>query len=172
MSLFSPEAGNDTIYFEREGARTGPYKCNFSGKKLTLFYKELDISEGDKLIRVVPGKEDSYTVHEVEYSAGFGRGIPPHYTLQISKDSAIPKRAQSSTTNHINIHGSTGIQIGDHNVQNLQVALKEVLSSIDKADAPREQREEAKSRLNAFLAHPLVASAVGAGLPVALGLLS
>lgn len=92
--------------------------------------------------------------------------------LQLSKDAAIPKRAPSSTTNHINIHGSTGIQIGDHNVQNPQVAMKEILSSIDKADAPREQREEAKSQLNAFLFHPLVASAVGAGLTVALGLLN
>jgi len=172
MSLFSPEAGQDTIYFERDGSRSGPYKCNFSSRKLTLFYKELEVSEGDKLIRIVPGKEDYYTVHEVEYSAGLGGAIPPHYTFELTKDSAVPKRSQSTTTNHISIHGSTGIQIGDHNVQNLEVAMKEVLASIDKADVSMEEKEEARNRLHQFLAHPLVSAAVGSGLSVALGLLS
>lgn len=149
----------------------GPYKCHFSSPKITLFYNKLDVEDGDKLIRIVHDKEVDYTVEESEYSAGALTGMP-HYYLKIRKNSAIPKVQQNSTTNHINIHGSTGIQIGDHNVQNLQAALKEVLASIDNADAPREEREDAKSRLNAFLAHPLVSSAVGAGLSAALGLLS
>ncbi len=170
MTIFSSESGSDTIYFEREGTRSKPYRCDFSSKNLTLYYEELDVEEGDKLIRVVPNKEESYTVHEVEYHNS--SGFPPMYVLQVSKDAAIPKKTQPSTTNHINIHGSTGIQIGNHNVQNLEVALKEVLASIDNADAPKEEREEAKNRLNAFLAHPLVAAAVGGALPVALGLLS
>ena len=169
--LFSPEAGKDIIHIERNGSRTGPYRCMFSRPKLTLFYSELDICEGDKLLRSVPGREEIYTVEVVDYHQSFD-DLSACYVVEISKDSAIPKPSQNTTTNHINIHGSTGIQIGDHNVQNLQVALKEVLASIDKADAPREEREEAKSRLNAFLAHPLVSSAVGAGLPIALGLLS
>ena len=170
MNLFSPNGGRDTIYLERDGVRTGPYKCNFTANKFTLFYKELDITEGDKVVRKVPGREEYHTITECNYSTGLS-AIPPHYSLSITKDSAIPKPSQGSTTNHINIHGSTGIQIGDNNIQNLQVALKEVLASINNADAPQEEREEAKSRLNTFLSHPLVATAVGAGLPVALGLL-
>ncbi|KTB87179.1 RIP homotypic interaction motif-containing protein [Pseudomonas syringae] len=174
MNPFSPEGGRDTIYLERDGHRSGPFKCNFGSKKFGLYYPDIDVSEGDKVIRIVPNKEEVYTIHEVDYSSGLGgmSGIPPHWTLSVTKDAAIPRSQPRTTTNHINIHGSTGIQIGDHNVQNLQVALREVLASIDKADAPREEREEAKSRLNSFLAHPLVAAAVGSGLPVALGLLS
>lgn len=172
MNLFSPAGGRDTIYLERDGVRTGPYKCNFTAGKFSMFYKELDVIEGDKVVREVPGREEYHTVIEANYSRGLGGHIPPHYKLITSKDSALPKPSQNTTTNHINIHGSTGIQIGDHNVQNLEVALKEVLASIDKADAPKEDREEAKSRLNAFLAHPLVAAAVGGALPVTLGLLS
>lgn len=174
MDPFSPEGGQDTIYLERDGSRSGPFNCNFGSRKFGLYYPELDITEGDKVIRLVPNKEEVYTVTEVEYSQGLGgfSGIPPHYTLSVVKDAVISRTPPAnSTTNHINIHGSTGIQIGDHNVQNLQVALKEVLASINNADAPQEDREEAKSRLNAFLSHPLVATAVGAGLPVALGLL-
>ena len=171
MNLHSPAGGRDTVYIERDGVRKGPYKCNFVAGKFSMFYKELDVIEGDKIVREVPGREEYHTVTEANYSKGLGR-IPPHYTLIISKDSALPKPNQKTTTNHITIHGSTGIQIGDHNVQNLEVALKEVLASVDNADAPKEEREEAKNRLNAFLAHPLVSAAVGASLPVALGLLS
>ncbi|WLH67225.1 RIP homotypic interaction motif-containing protein [Pseudomonas sp. FP2309] len=170
--LFSPEAGNDIIHIERNGTRTGPYRCMFSRPRLTLFYGELDICEGDKLLRSIPGREETYTVELVDYHQSFDGDIPACYVVEISKDTAIRKPSQNTTTNHINIHGSTGIQIGDHNVQNLEVALKEVLASIDNADAPKEEREEAKNRLNAFLAHPLVSAAVGASLPVALGLLS
>lgn len=175
MSLFSPGSGDDTVYLEREGVRKGPYQCSLGPKKVSLFYEELDVEEGDKLIRLIPNKEERYTVLEVHYSPRFGglSGIPPHYTLSIAKDTAIARdRPASTTTNHINIHGSTGIQIGDHNIQNLQVAMKEVLASIDNADATREEKEDARNKLHAFLAHPLVAAAVGAGLPLALGLLS
>jgi hypothetical protein len=174
MSLSSLQSGNDTVYIEHDGHRHGPYTCAFSTKPLMLFYDRLNVDEGDKVIRLLHEKELIYTVKEVDYYSGGGAHsrLAPHYELTISKDSALPTSSLSTTTNHISIHGSTGIQIGDHNVQNLQVALKEVLASIDNADAPREDREEAKSRLNAFLEHPLVAAAVGAGLPVALGLLS
>lgn len=171
INPFSADSAPDVIYFERNGARIGPYKCHFSSPKVTLFYKQLDVEDGDKLIRILHDKEVSYTVEDTGYSAGQLTGTP-HYYLQIRKDTAISRPSHQSTTNHINIQGSTGIQIGDHNVQNLEVALKEVLASIDNADAPKEEREEAKSRLNTFLAHPLVSAAVGASLPVALGLLS
>lgn len=171
MNLMSPSGGKDTIYLERNGARTGPYKCNFSNGSFTMFYKELDVTEGDKVVRQIPGREEYHTVIETHFSPGLGR-IPAHYKLTILKDSAILKPSQSSTTNNINIHGSTGIQIGDHNIQNLEVAMKEVLTSIENAEASREEKEEARNRLRQFLAHPLVSAAVGSGLSVALGLLS
>lgn len=169
--LFSSEAGKDIVYIERNGSRTGPYKCMFSRPKLTLYYSELDICEGDKLLRSVPGREEIYTVNVADYHQSFGR-IPACYVVEITKDTAIPKPSRNTTTNHINIHGSTGIQIGDHNVQKLEMAIKEVLTSIEKADASQEEKEEARNRLHAFLAHPLVSVAVGSGLSAALGLLS
>lgn len=172
MSLFSPGGGRDEVFFERAGARTGPFRCNFTTSQVNLFYKELDVEEGDKLVRSLPGgKEHIYTVTEVGFSPGLSR-IPPHYKLSLSKDSALPSSQSSPVTNHITISGSTGIQIGNHNIQNLEVAMRELLASIDNSGAPREEREEAKNRLAAFLAHPLVVAAVGAGLSGALGLLS
>jgi hypothetical protein len=171
--MLIPGANRDTVFIERDGARQGPFQCNFSSGRFNIFVKELDVTEGDKVVRLIPNKEEYYTVTEVNYSKGLS-SIQPHYVLSIRKDSALPKTAPqvATTTNHISIHGSTGIQIGDHNIQNLQIAFKEVLASIEGADAPREVKEEARNRLHSFLSHPLVAAAVGAGLPVALGLLS
>lgn len=169
--MMIPGGNKDTVFLDRDGERKGPFTCNFTGNRLNLFFKELDVVEGDKVVRPIPNREEFYTVTEVHYFQGL-MSIPPHYELSLRKDSALPKTTTSTTTNNITIHGSTGIQIGDHNIQNLQVALDEVLASIEKANVPREEREEARNRLNAFLTHPLVAAAVGAGLPVALGLLS
>jgi hypothetical protein len=168
---------NDDVYFESaDGQRQGPFKTAFGNKGISIFDDSLNVVEGDKAIRILPNsREEYYTITEVAYSSGLGGhgGIPPHYTLKLSKDSALrPGAPGKSTTNHITIHGSQGIQIGDHNVQNLQLALGELIQKIDSLDAPREEREEAKNRLTAFLAHPLVSSVVGASLPVALGLLS
>ncbi|WP_421534526.1 hypothetical protein [Pseudomonas marginalis] len=175
MNLLLRDLGNDLVHIEHNGKRNGPYRCNFSTTPLRLFNGELEITEGDKIIRKVHGQEFVYTIIEFDYYAG-GHSharFDPHYELTITKDSALPKAPPTTTTtNNINISASTGIQIGDNNVQNLEVALKEVLASIDKADAPKEDREEAKNRLNAFLAHPLVSAAVGGALPVTLGLLS
>lgn len=171
MNLFSPNAGQDVIYIERNGERQGPYKCRFASPKMSLWYKELDIEEGDKLVRVLHGKEQVYTVREVGYSHGMGGHIPAHYTVNLSKDTAIQQQPRSTTTNHINISSSTGIQIGDHNVQHLEAAIKEVLAAIEKAHASKDEKEEAKGLLSKFLEHPLVSAAVGAGLPAALGLI-
>ena len=169
---FTPEAGKDFVHIERDGTRIGKYQCMFSRPKLTLFYSEADICEGDKLIRAVPGRDETYTVEMVDYHQGFDADIPNFYTVEITKDTAMRKPMHSTTTNHFNISGSTGIQIGDNNVQHLQAAMKQVLASIEAADATPAEKEEARSMLNSFLSHPLVAAAVGAGLPAALGLFS
>lgn len=167
--LFSPEAGNDVIHIERDGVRKGPYRCMFSRPKLTLWYSELDIAEGDKVLRSIPGREESYTAELVDYHQSFD-DIPPCYIINLRKDTEISKPKGNITTNHINIHGSTGIQIGDHNIQNLELAMKELLTSIENSNASPVEKQEVRNRLQSFLAHPLVNTAVGAGLTAALGL--
>ena len=119
---FSADSAPDVIYFERNGTRIGPYRCHFSSPKVTLLYKQLDVEDGDKLIRILHEKEVIYTVEDTGYSAGQLTGTP-HYYLQIRKDTAISRPTHQSTTTNISIHGSTGIQIGVHNVQNLEAAL-------------------------------------------------
>lgn len=169
--LMSPEGGRDTIYLDRDGTRTGPLKCNFSSPETVLFYKALDVIEGDKLVRETPGREDVYTITEVNYSHGLG-GIPPHYRLSLEKDSAIRPKVQAGSTNTVHIHNSHGIQIGDNNVQRFELFVRDMVSSIDQSGATPEEMKEAKGRLKAFLEHPLVSAGFGAALPALIGLLS
>ncbi len=164
----------DDVYLENSsGVRAGPYKTAFQNTKIQIFEKSLDAAEGDKVVRPLPnGKEDYFTVTEIEFSSGLSR-IPAHYTLHISKDNAMSKTPNNATTtNHINISNSQGIQFGNYNTQNLELAFNQLLEQINNSEASREQKEEAKSRLVSFISHPLVTAIVGATLPVALGLVS
>lgn len=160
----------DVIYFLKGQEKHGPFECRFT-EPLRVFDTSLTFSEGDKIIRLLPNNTELvYTIVHVEFSAGL-RTIKPHYIFTLAKDSSLMSNAKT-TTNHITINSSNGIQIGDNNVQNLEVVMKDVLAAIEKADAPREEKEEARNRLHKFLEHPLVVAAVGAAVPAAIGLLS
>lgn len=64
-----------------------------------------------------------------------------------------------STT--ININNSTGIQVGDYNTQHIQAIFNELVEKIDHSTASPAEKAEAKSRLAAFLEHPLITSLLG-----------
>jgi len=61
----------------------------------------------------------------------------------------------------LNARGAT--QIGHNNVQNIESLIGELVKEIDNANATDEDKQEAKSLLKAFLAHPLTSAAIGAG---------
>ncbi|MCP8346654.1 hypothetical protein DN387_00185 [Pseudomonas sp. FBF18] len=160
----------DTVIVERGGREVGRHSCCFTQPRLTIIGNDVDVVEGDKIFQLLPnGSRVEFDVEDVNYQSGLG-GMDGCFAIELAKVRAKPKSATGTTTNHITIHGSTGIQIGDHNVQNLQVAMKEVLAAIESAHASLREKEEAKGLLSKFLEHPLVSAAVGAGLPAALGL--
>jgi RIP homotypic interaction motif len=61
----------------------------------------------------------------------------------------------------ISIHGSSNVQVGSHNVQDISIQIEKLVSAIDHSSASDEEKAEAKSRLKKFLEHPLVASIAG-----------
>lgn len=160
----------DTVIVERAGREIGRHSCCFTQPRLTIMGNNIDVAEGDKVFQLLPnGTRVEFEVEDVNYLSGLG-GMDGCFALELSKVRARPKKPTGTTTNHITIHGSTGIQIGDHNVQHLQAAMKEVLAAIESAHASAKDKAEAKGLLSKFLEHPLVSAAVGAGLPAALGL--
>ncbi len=59
----------------------------------------------------------------------------------------------------LTIHGQA--QVGNGNIQNINNVFAQLQEQIELADAPTEQKEEAKSLLSKFLEHPLVCSVIG-----------
>jgi hypothetical protein len=56
---------------------------------------------------------------------------------------------------------STGVQIGDHNIQHIANSLVGLVDSIDAATGPKEQKTAAKGLLREFITNPVVASVLG-----------
>lgn len=68
----------------------------------------------------------------------------------------------SITLDHsISVHGSSNVQIGSHNVQDVSVEIGKLIAAINDSTATEAEKAEAKSLLRKFLEHPLVASVVG-----------
>lgn len=150
----------DRVFIEKaDGSRLGPFKTAVAEGTATIFDPKLDVNDGEFLIRPLPnGKEEKYLILSSEYSPGL-HSIPPHFSLKLQKTTAIQTAIPRHTT--VNINHSTGVQVGDHNVINIQNALNELVQRIESSQASSQDKAEAKSRLSAFLAHPLVGSVLG-----------
>jgi hypothetical protein len=154
---------NDTVLIvNASGQRSGPFRCALSKEKVTIMQPSLDVAEGDKVLRSLPnGRTESYTVLHVHYTEKF-YDIPATYALSIRKDASLLPSEGGRTTN-VHISNSHGFQVGDHNVQQIVNSFSQLVQQIEAADAPAEQKADAKARLLGFLSHPLVNTALGSG---------
>ncbi|WP_312538133.1 RIP homotypic interaction motif-containing protein [Achromobacter mucicolens] len=154
------DMSNADVYVRKEdGSRSGPFRGTLSAKSLIVKDKKFDVEEGDLIVRSLPsGREEAYLVRTAQFYEGFG-GIAQHWQLVIEKTTALPPIASHAPT--VNIHNSTGIQVGNGNLMNFQTAINEMIKRIDDSDSSASEKAEAKSRLQAFLSHPLVGSIVG-----------
>lgn len=164
---------NDTVFIEKAtGERVGPFKTAISSKggfSASIFEAPLDVEEGWKLIRPLPnGKEELFTILEANYSSGLV-SIPPHWTLKLRKESSLASAPRPTTT--INIANSSGIQIGDHNVQHISNSFIGLIEKIEASNAPLQEKEKAKSLLRGVLENPTVAAVLGSATAGALALL-
>lgn len=153
---------NADVYVRKsDGTKTDTFRGTLSSKSLIVKDMRFDVEEGDFIVRALPnGREEVYLVRQANFSEGLGGALPPYWQMDIEKTTAIPAASgQKSTT--VNIHNSTGIQVGDHNMMSFQVAVNEMAKKIDASDAPEDQKAEAKSRLQAFLSHPLTVGILG-----------
>ncbi len=154
----------DKIFvLKSSGERLGPYKAAVDSQKniVEVFTKELDAEAGDKLLRpTAPNREEIYEIIDVHYES-LTHGVFANFQLDVKRQGAPEKPVRGSVSNTYNISGYQNIQIGDHNVQSIMNMLQSLITEIDKADATPEQKVDAKNRLQAFLAHPLVTSIMG-----------
>ena len=141
------------------GDRHGPYKSVLTSDKCMINDASLDAEPGDEIVRTLPnGRDEHYIILRADFRQGFG-GIPSGYDLALTKRQQILPHKPKETT--VNIHNSTGFQVGDYNVQNIQAALLSLERAIDSQDAPDSAKSDAKAKLKALLQHPLVVSVLG-----------
>lgn len=145
---------------KNNGTQIGPFRGTLSAKSFIVMDKKFEVEEGEHIVRVLPnGREETYLVRTAQFYDGHG-GIPPNWQLEIQKTTAILSPSSTPATT-VNIHNSTGIQVGNQNLMSLQTAVNEITKRIDESNASAEDKAEAKSRLQSFLDHPLVGSIVG-----------
>jgi len=60
-----------------------------------------------------------------------------------------------------NISASSHVQIGDNNVQDVQIHIEKLFDAIERSSGSPDEKAEAKGRLKKFLEHPLVTSIAG-----------
>lgn len=161
MSQFS-DLTNDTIFIvKNDGARSGPYKSALSPDICTIFDKTLDVDHGDRVARPLPnGKEEHYTVLRADFREDF-HGIPGGYDLKLRREQEI-HQTPSRVINNVSITHSTGVQVGDHNVQSIQTAFVALEKAIEAQSASPELKEDAKEKLKSLLQHPLIVAVLGA----------
>lgn len=165
MSLFDTnpfdELCNEKIQIRHNsGQVSGPFKATFGKNKFTIFVADIDVTERDTVERSLPnGKIETYDITEVHYTPSF-HDIPAHVELTARKQ-GLPPIASGSRVTNISINNSQGFQVGDHNLQNIAHAFNQVIERIEKANVPEIQKIEAKSRLKAFLEHPLTSAIIG-----------
>lgn len=71
--------------------------------------------------------------------------------------------ANSSPTINLNgpVYGQLNVAGANINGASLSITIGELVSRIETSDASPEEKKDAKSKLNAFLSHPLVTSVLG-----------
>lgn len=155
------DMNNATIRLKkRDGSVSQEIRAVLTDGKLIVFDATIDIEEGDLVLRKLPnGREESYEVLKAQFYEDRGR-TEAFWSCEIRKPTEITKHQVTAGTT-INIQGSTGIQIGNHNLMSFQAAVNEMLECLERADTTEEQKDEAKSLLGAFLSHPLVSAIVG-----------
>lgn len=145
---------------KKDGDTLGPFKAVVSRRKITMFSNgSADVIEGDVVVRPLPaGREERFEITE---SSFFPAGSRSHYSFKVRKETDPPPAGQGPA---INIGTATGVQIGDYNTQTVVGAIQALVQQIEDSDATQDEKDEAKSRLRAFLEDPLVRTVLGAAI--------
>lgn len=89
-----------------------------------------------------------------------GRGQINAFGVDVIEGNIQPPISINYDYSHnVSVNNSTAVQIGNSNVQELSIG--KIITAIDHSTASEEQKAEAKSLLQKFLAHPLVGAIAG-----------
>jgi hypothetical protein len=87
----------------------------------------------------------------------------------VEREATPDIKVEFVTNQTINISGSTNVVVGDHNTQTVTKTVHDLIAVIESANAPPEQKAEAKGLLRKFLEHPLLAAVAGGAVALLSG---
>ncbi|HWR03293.1 MAG TPA: hypothetical protein VN419_04670 [Humidesulfovibrio sp.] len=163
MNPFSSLPHDEFRIIDGQGEQSEPVKGIMSRNKVTVFDKTINVSIGDKVIRLLPGgNTEKYIVDDCHFQKGMG-GIPDHFSITLIREEHKNKTISGQS---INISNSSNIIIGDENVQSLNVVMFEqsmraMVEAIGKSNASEAERSGALDQLRKFLSNPTVAAILG-----------
>lgn len=167
MNPYASTQTDSVTLVKQDGRRLGPYKTSIA-QTVTIFVDHLDAEEGDHLERQIPGgKIEIHHILDCTYSAAV-LGVGPYWSLKLRKG---PEKARPVTAqNTYHIHNSQNIQIGDHNTQQIEQGIAELLKRIEASGAPKEDVDIAKGQVAKMLEHPLISGVLGSAVGALIGL--
>jgi hypothetical protein len=156
---------NDIVEESDRGMPVTPFDFSETGNHYKLFKQEYQIEHNN----LTPALKSCLSRGYLKY---YYASLPyvgillteegQDRALLVSLARDIP--VESTPNIHIGNLYATAAQIGDHNIQNIEIIFKELVEKIDNANVPEEEKQEAKNRLKHFLEHPLVGTALGVGI--------
>ncbi len=96
-----------------------------------------------------------------------GAGRITSHGIDVMEGNAPPPIAITIDSRQYSIHGSSNVQIGEGNAQNITILADKVRAAINSSQVTDEEKAEARSVLQSILANPLLAKIFGwmTGLP-------
>ena len=114
------------------------------------------------LIRWMPIRMHGFTVQ------GDGKILAGGIDVVESEGRSAPLVFEFPMNQHITFNSPANVQIGSHNIQNIDQVMRDLIQKIETSEASDEHKQEAKGLLRSFLEHPIT-SAVTGGLAGSLG---
>jgi hypothetical protein len=138
MQLFGRMLNDTVTLVKQDGQRFENIRANVQPKRIFIFDVSLPIEEGDRIIRTLPnGLPESYLVldrgyHEAPQRRGMP-GIPPHYQVEVRKESRPTLGAPSSAV--YNLYGANprvNIQSHDASLNVVNVSSENLFAELRK----------------------------------------
>lgn len=121
-----------------------------------------------EVLRNVPGKRERYVVETIDYKPAIDGWSPPRFYLTGNKDGKTKSAEAFAINAPVIIQGSSNIQFGNSNTQEITQSIDSIVSCIEKSDQPQEVKRAALEQLKTFIAHPAVAAILAAAAGVAI----
>jgi len=93
--------------------------------------------------------------------AGRGHILAPGVDVVENEGAGAPIQISFDQSTNITVENSSNVQLGKGNIQGETINIQKLVMAIDDANASQKEKQEAKSKLEQFLNHPLVKAILG-----------